>query len=594
MAFFFLFLKSSKIFADLHQQEMRQAAVYVETGAFDRAIAIYDGLLDAGLESSKRAILQYDIGTVYLEKKKFDQAIREFNSIKLGQDPSPLLLSHIKWNLGLARYEQALQLMEGSSSKQDDDQIYDHLREALQAFSLAEKQECFLQSFVGAPACTTPLELQALQVQVKRQMAIFLEKSTKRRLLHLPLEDAAALFYYSLSDDLEDIDFLMERSTSPLFQKYLELLKLEQENWLPLSNALEQAVKTLSEKDRSKGEELVSIVKNQFEIIVSRTKQGKLEEAKAAIKTAQEALYALMNLTSQDTPLKRSLRQLIGMYGHILQRKNFKESSLRRLQEEQEKILKLLSSNKQNERSDNLLKIADEKLKNSIQDFKNFQKPVAIALLYEAAEFIKDALFEMEQVNPIRVLSKIIREQQYALQVNRSTLQLPQDSPILQQIALESQQRVVVSADSFFKAVYEEQRYKYDKEKICQAIPWAEALPLFEKGLAFAKQSIPLLQMKESMHRQAADLQQKAITEWNLSLMEIKTPKSSGKSPCSAKAFEKAPKENQAKETNSEASSNQNSENSQQNLLQSLQQMNLDDKLPRKKITSIRGDEKPW
>lgn len=94
----------------LQAQDIRPVVVLFEASEFSRAVGVLDQMQDKKLKPWQEQVLLYDKGTIYLLQGDWDQALATFNSILQNENTPPLLLTHLKTNLGIAYLEKARQL----------------------------------------------------------------------------------------------------------------------------------------------------------------------------------------------------------------------------------------------------------------------------------------------------------------------------------------------------------------------------------------------------------------------------------------------------------------------------------------------------
>ena len=127
----------------------------------------------------------------------------------------------------------------------------------------------------------------------------------------------------------------------------------------------------------------------------------------------------------------------------------------------------------------------------------------------------------------------------------------------------------------FWKTVKQQQTQQFQKQGLCQSAPWGTVLPLFEKGSQYATEALMRLENIPSEMARAMTFQTNAVAAWEDTLLEMKHPHENPRSGC-----------HQGPSISSE--SDQKNETSQNQLLQSLQQMYLDDQPAKKDQPTVK------
>lgn len=136
-------------------------------------------------------------------------------------------------------------------------------------------------------------------------------------------------------------------------------------------------------------------------------------------------------------------------------------------------------------------------------------------------------------------ISYLLQQQRLALSANRS-----KETPEQEKEALAMQKKIVEEAQEMFNIAYEEAKKNFsdmnesDLDKRCQAHPWDEFYPAFEKGLISAESSIAM-KGRNQQYKQA-----EAYFFWQNALQILDKPKDqfSGKCPQSSEEQKKVDK----------------------------------------------------
>lgn len=164
-------------------QQMREAATYMEMQYYDSAINIYDKLLATPLSSWEKDFLLYAIGTALLEKGEFDNAIAQFNVIPTDSGTSPLFLTRLYTNLAVAYLRQGQLVMKSGTTKQDDkDKAIFLFHMALENTEKALEAACELSKLEGFDTCQSVYDLKKMKSTAKIRLKELLGEDWSQRL----------------------------------------------------------------------------------------------------------------------------------------------------------------------------------------------------------------------------------------------------------------------------------------------------------------------------------------------------------------------------------------------------------------------------
>jgi len=176
--FLLLFLWSFVLNA-AQQEMLRRAQIYIEAKMYDKALGTYQEILQGNLNDWQRSIIEFDIGNVYAEQKDWVKALKQYSSIPLGEETSPLVAEHVYTNLGLAHYLLAQELNQKEPNKRNYGRIVYHFKLAGIAFAAAAKKECLIQELGGITPCLVSKELEKLQLATKKALEEAQDKLAK-------------------------------------------------------------------------------------------------------------------------------------------------------------------------------------------------------------------------------------------------------------------------------------------------------------------------------------------------------------------------------------------------------------------------------
>jgi hypothetical protein len=566
---------------------MRQATIYEEAGMLDESIAIYQDLLKRELSSDQQNFLLYDIGTLYLEKHDYDKAIEVFSGVK-GEGQSPLLMSRLNRNLGIAYYSKAIQILKGESrSLENMKEILYDLRSALRAFVEEASNYCEMQkNDVQSESCQPSHDLLQLQNAVKVEIASLQNIVIKEGAEDLPLEEEIPWLFDSLNELVSELDFIEHELEVTLKQQYIKLFISEQPSWKPLWDASES--KLVNNVKNEEAIRLFAEAKAQYNSGLQSLQSDQLIPARQAFAASKHNLSELMKLLYEQDPLRLNLYRILGMYQRIAQNTAFTEAQLDNIKEAYSQLHESVTPAfkellKKSEIIESTLKSSQEHLDSSLSTLKEHKHSAAHLYVFTAMSEVQDVLFDLKNTSPEGLLERILFQQNFALKSNGRTLQLASEemSPPLLKLPIEAQEKVLLTVAKFWKTVKNQQIQKFQKEGLCQSSPWGTTLPLFEKGSQWATDAMDHLNTSTPDGAKALTAQMNAVDAWEIALAEMKNPHEDTRSGC-----HQGPSSSKESDQKAEAPQNQ--------LLQSLQQMYLDDHPSKKEIPAVKSGERPW
>lgn len=569
--------------------EAEKAAAYFEAKDYIKSMDLYEVLLKQNVTPWQKSVLQYNRGCVLFAEGNFSAAVAEWRAIPLSKDSFPLLSRRIHTNLAVARLQQANHLILDQTSAFEKGHFY--LQEALVYVRMAMDDECRLQKLEGASICLPEKDLTLLLAAIKSQYA----KGAKRW-------GHYEQFYASPSQRL----FLLLGSIS-LLQQRLRFLSGQTENtysyrtifaeegrlWLPVWESTGKEIPKLNKQ----GSKLFSKAKAHYEESLSDMERKAYPESLAKLDEALNNLMELANQIGLNKPIATTIRHLLSSYQLAFIEEPMQELAIAELLAQQQAVLEPLRPSLDADQ----LKILDLTNKDLAlsQDALKRGFPLTGRFYFAEARYrltkILRPVKRGSEPTPLQILANAMDDQHQAVILKRLAERMEgsehRDEAIMERIA-QAQKSAVEEAATFLEAVYIQQVNEFRQpgslEERCQAHPWDEALPLYEKGFraanhAYASKGIPLYLQEEALHN------------WNQALSVLKKPKSAFKGTCqktgggggasTEKDAEKtAPKQN-LKNENPSVPMNQ--------VMRNIQKMEEEDRQQQKAPAPPKG-EKPW
>ncbi|MFT4552915.1 MAG: tetratricopeptide (TPR) repeat protein [Chlamydiales bacterium] len=108
--FLIVVLWGSALHGESYEERVLLAERYFLGKEFTKALEVYQGVLEETLTPSERSVVNYNLGSIYLEQRNWDEAHRCFQAVSIEEDSSPLLLLGFFSNMTLLYIRQADEL----------------------------------------------------------------------------------------------------------------------------------------------------------------------------------------------------------------------------------------------------------------------------------------------------------------------------------------------------------------------------------------------------------------------------------------------------------------------------------------------------
>lgn len=576
-------------------QEFQNIQIDFDAGMFNDARLILEDLLNKDPPPWQAGVLQYNLGCVYLAQGDLDKAITIFSNLQSIAGLSPLLIEKFNLNLGIAHYRKAIELNLSDEKERDYPSIIYHLKQSIQSFALALKAECFIEQKIGGTeSCKTSIEIQKLQNLAKVMLSEILGQSQKNKLEHISLKQGIPWLFFGMSGMIADIAFLQDtKIEEPLRKKYQDLFVKDSSEWLSIWKAVSEQSRTISDEEiKQKVRDLFGEGQSHFEQMIANLKKGEFGQSKDAAEETIKHLENLMQLAFGEDPLFVLLQNLQSQFSTILGTEELRESTWINLRSQYESIERITTESEGAKAS---IETSRKIFNAGYAAYKESRYIMAEFLLYSASFWIQDAILHLEEVSPIGILAGILAEQNLALRLNQFRNQLS-DADITERIKkewIDSQQTVLKRAKPFLQTVYEAQVkiFQGNGTQRCQSSPWNEVLPLYEQGFQAAKDAAEMLKGRFAQQVQAISRQESAVAAWKEALNLLLNPKPYQEGSCFSGGGQAQEPQQQSKD---QEEAPKPKETSNEKVLQLLQEMDLDDKLPATEQAPIQKGLKPW
>ncbi|MCB1112781.1 MAG: hypothetical protein KDK72_09015 [Chlamydiia bacterium] len=572
------------------EDQIQQAYELAQAGDQEKARAIYENLLLQEKEPWKQAILRYDIATTYLQEGQLSEALQTYDSIRLGANPYPLLLKRIEENLAVARWREALRMIEAYQEQTElsEDAVNKAIfliRQVFQNVRAANDADCLLRKIEGSEACMPPDDLEMLRQSAQKRLAEILLDRRRQRIEEVSPQDALIYLIFGVGRQSAELRAIGRVPDTGLRHDYINREVVEAETWLPLWEAERKVVH----------DPAIDRAFIEFNSAIALMKEEDIISAEKKLEAVSDILEELLKQAFNNDPVPEILEKLLSAYRIALAEKIIQRGTIAALEQQQIRfsdLLREITKRPQEVRLENAAAL----LKQSMVELNQID-PILSRLLLIAAqqevELLKwEYLDKQQEPTAETVLERAIALQRDALDAAR--LAKDRSGKGERKELLRLQNQVALTADVFETAAYREQQRAFNKADAfsCQYLPWAEALPLFSQGkdmVIFAREE--LSEEIEKLPRAIAH-QEQAIIHWQRALAKLKEPRTG--EPCrqQKQGGEEGKQEQQPQEGSEQQQKPKATPHDE--VLRLLQQMEQDDRQQKKSSQPVKQGDKPW
>lgn len=594
------------IYSQIMDRDLRASEAYFESGNYQKAKLGYEGLLDSSLESWKKQILSYNIGTALLAEGHSEEAVLRYQALLDEGVNLPLLEQRTRSNLVLSRILLLDQHLE--SLKKQNEASHDKYAEIFMRFhqirldmEKAKIAWCNLEKSEGANRCSSSHDLAGMQLEVKMRFNSFLDQYFSFRLNNMDLPGGILILLIGEKSLISQLLVLQQhRFEEQMKGKYLQDYLEQAKSWKILWDKLIKISNTETKGgDGGKQKETFDRAHQLFLESLHSAEQGSFSDSFSKLESSKLALNHLLHQFFNESSPKDVLKELLATYELTLIRRPLQEVYLDQLLEIQTTFKKMLHQSLEDKDAEDY-EMAQKYLKLSVQSFADFH-PVNTQIFAEVARFyIKNIAEKMDftpKVQASEALENVIAKEEFILllgQLRHQSEGNAQELDDVDHLLSGLQLATIKAADRFPEVAIVQQKTAFNAEETkksrCQCHPWDEVIPLFSQGYAFAELASHRLENQNLKHDVVEGLQRKAVDRWKEALAKMR---SSPKSNSSLKDQQQEQAQNQPED--------QEQEKQQQNkklndILKLVQDMEKDDhsKPLFKTATGNKGDERPW
>lgn len=603
----FFFGRISFIQAQVLEEEVRQAQAYYEAGDYPHAKAGYEGLLDEGLESWMKAILNYNIGISLQADGKWEEGIAYFQALPRNIN-LPVLKQRAASNLALARLmllDEHLKALKNNlhASNENYSDMFILFRQVLWDIEKAVSAWCDLEAVEGAGSCPPSIDLQQMKLDLKIRFNEFLGWFLAYRLAHSSIQEGVFALLVGEKSLLEQLETFQDYEFSEKLKKnYLAVYLKQANSWKLLWEKLKDSLNEDSKSSHiEKQKDLFDHSREMFLESIVFAEQGGFHESIVHLENSRLVLNELMHQFFSSSSLKDVLQNLLMTYGLALIKDPIQGEFLDQILETQTAVEQMLKKSQEFSIAGRYDK-AQKYLKLSIHSLADFH-PLKARLFAEVARFYVKNIIELvdgsQKMKASSILKEAIAKEEFVLLISQLRQQIAEDEEDLTDLGnltSELQQLTIHAADDFPEAVILQQKEAFNQEDPrkarCQCRPWDEVIPLFSEGYTAAEAVNELLQKKEVKQRLIESLQKTTIERWKEALAKMRASSSTSKQPSQGQvsSSQQSPEENET--------SRKEQQNAALNeILRLVQQMEKDDHskpIFKAASTSNKGDDRPW
>lgn len=547
---FFIFYFSNLVLL-IAEQDLLHVGYRAEAlfAAKDYAAAdqIYQNLFQLPLPDWQKSRIQYNLGTIRLAQQKWDEALQEFRKISIHTLSSPYLLLNLLTNLALAEWQQA----ESLTTAEDLDWAIYLLERSLYDLNQARDFACKIQEAAEElTPCQALRQLHVLKEQLILRLRQAQQKQRDQLIKQAPGQVVISVLKEGLEHFLLSLKFLSSQTKELKAENFTYLFNLG-ETFNPLWEQMQQ-----QEMDASQKQAFTEAQKSYTEALQAL----KEEQFSQAVKALKQSIEALTELSTADS-FATQLNLLVLHSQLLLTTEVLSSYQLQALLERQKKI----TPSKENAE---ILKQSTLTLNQAITSLKEEQYPFARFYLAVSTFLLQQLVVSHKTLSTAeKILEQALKEARQALQLSRlaNLAQANTNQEILYWIDYFQKQTLKI-AEPFISHVLDEEKELYQNisqpvtRSRCQRKPWDQVIPLFEQGEQMAKQLQSLLKMPLDLSTLSFQ-QEQMVMKWQLALNLLR----------------QAPQE-QTENTSAEQQSTAPREADIQEVFQTLQEMELEDR----------------
>lgn len=524
--------------------EMRHIQALAEAGDDERALRLYESVLE-DVNGWQKAVVQYNIGTVWLAAGKPEKALESFRAISAGDVDLPLLRQRLDANSALAQLMLAENQWRDVQAQPDSGaagyiQAVISLREALESIATAARSACALSHAEGSATCEPLPEIEEMHGVAKHTLSDLLEAYFNYKLAHVTVQGGTAGLLIGLEAVLANLAFLQALPDGePLKPQYVDLAVKQAESWRPLWRALQNALQG-SAQEPARQKLLESTFHRASEAFLAGLhllQQGSAAASQKSFVDSKAMVDELMSQVFGQSNLKESLQQLLTLYDLALLQEPLQQLGVDVLAKAQ----KQLQTSVDKQGSD-LLKqqyaAASTDLDAARQAVETLQLMQGRMFLLAANSAIKSIARELGPASantPLVRLEDMIEAEKVALQVNLLRQYAQGRESLLEgsrELVLRVQRQALPLVGQFFEQAIDWQTADFRAplstgaaDERCQTSPWETVIPLVVQGQHEASQALADLEGNPPQSGGAAERQAAAIKKWQAALMHLKEPK---------------------------------------------------------------------
>jgi Ca-activated chloride channel family protein len=491
---FFLLDFSSLPAQDSIQTKGQEAQTLFNTRFYSQAMDVYKSLLKENLAPWQRAVITYNLGTVYLAAAQSTEALVHFHSISSQDIFSPWLLRNLQINQGFAYFDQAQSLKEN----REDQRLY-LLEQSLSHLNAAIQTDCRLQLWEdeNLTNCLNPVDLVSLLNLVYQQLSQI--RQNQRNDILKSNEKMTSLF--QLIESLQRFKQQIEQLED--YHSYDSYLIHQGKTLLHLWEHLHEQP---WEEEKSK------VLDQGYQDY-----QKALENLSEATHLIEKSLHSIQQLLPEDSS-RETIDHLLTNYRILMTYDPLPFQALQHVKTQQDAL-------QVSEKANQSLAISLDQLV--------LHRDALARFFFFRSFYILSNLQHLDLNDPISILKQAINQARQATQFNYIAHLEPLPHAFrknVHNILEEVQQAVIQPAPSFIQAVIDLQSERFHQSHVhtaysrCQKNPWKKAFPLFDFGYQKALFAQKMLLKPSFNWVQVLNQQEQTISYWEKVLNLIEQP----------------------------------------------------------------------
>ncbi len=275
------------------------AEMFFQAGEFSKSREIYQALQKESLSKQQALIIQLNLATILIAEGRYEEALQAFETVHLGDDPSPLLQRQYHFDRSVALLNRAIDNTELLNESEEGfleacAAILRNLDTALEALALAEKGDRHLAVIEGRDLGEPYPSFQSLYDNVKTLLVQVRQRQQSYALAHLKEKELLEAIDQRLNRLIAQVDqWGVQGKVKERFLKNVALLESNQ-------RVLWDHLHGVPWEDGKK--QVFSEAENHYTMAIDLMKEGDLWQARQSFAAAAVPIRILLDLSQETDP----------------------------------------------------------------------------------------------------------------------------------------------------------------------------------------------------------------------------------------------------------------------------------------------------